>query len=272
MSFVLGDIVSATAADNTHLTVVLTAAKGALLEATRFYGGTAFNSIDTLDIEAGFAKDFAGTLHPTDAKANANLSVSAFVAGDAVIDLGLGGQLIKPWQVNGGKFYYFWDRSGDGIANLADATSHNALDINFTLNINGALESAANAVGTVGETDNTFRFADVLGVKVALPTLGAAANATGAQIGTAVGSVVTTDGSNAINPTYDDLMAIWDAYNGQGLLGNVAGVPPGWWMAGNYASATPAGLLHASLNLSTGTVINDNPEASTNLFVALQVL
>jgi hypothetical protein len=43
-------------------------------------------------------------------------------------------------------------------------------------------------------------------------------------------------------------------------------------MAGNYASATPAGLLHASLNLSTGTVINDNPEASTNLFVALQVL
>jgi predicted oxidoreductase (fatty acid repression mutant protein) len=271
VSFVLGDIVSATATDNTHLTVVLTAAKGALLEATRFYGGTALNNIDTLDIAAGFAKDFAGTLRPTDAKSNATLSVSAFVAGDAVIDLGLGGQLIKPWQVDGGKFYYFWDRSGDGIANLADATSHNALDINFTLNINGALESAANAVGTVGETDNTFRFADVLGVKVALPTLGAAADATGAQIGTAVGSVVASDGSNAINPTYDDLMAIWDAYNGQGLLGNVAGVPPGW-MAGDYASATPAGLLHASLNLSTGTVINDNPEASTNLFVALQVL
>ena len=271
VSFVLGDIVSATAADDTHLTVVLTAAKGALLEATRYYGGTALNNIDTLDIAAGFAKDFAGTLHPTDAKANATLSVSAFVAGDAVIDLGTGGQLIKPWQVDGGKFYYFWDRSGDGIANLADATSHNTLDSNFTLNINGAFESAANAVGTVGETDNTFRFADVVGVKVALPTLGAAANAAGAQIGTAVGSVVTSDGSNANNPTYDDMMAIWDAYNGQGLLGNVAGVPPGW-MAGNYASATPAALLHASLNLSTGTVVNDNPEASINLFVALQVL
>jgi hypothetical protein len=271
VSFVLGDIVSATATDNTHLTVVLTAAKGALLEATRYYGGTALNNIDTLDIAAGFAKDFAGTSHPTDAKSNATLSVSAFMAGDAVIDLGLGGQLIKPWQVDGGNFYYFWDRSGDGIANLADATSHNALNINFTLNINGALESAANAVGTVGETDNTFRFADVLGVKVALPTLGVAANATGAQIGTAVGSLVTTDGSNASNPTYNDLMAIWDAYNGQGLLGNVAGVPPGW-MAGNYASATPAGLLHASLNLSTGTVINNNLDANTNLFVALQVL
>ena len=123
----------------------------------------------------------------------------------------------------------------------------------------------------MGETDDTFRFADVLGVKVALPTLGAAADAIGAQIGTAVGSVVTTDGSNAINPTYDDLMAIWDAYNGQDRLGNVAGVPPGW-MAGNYASATPAGSLHASLNLSTGTVINNNLDANTNLFVALQVL
>ena len=271
VSFVLGDIVSATATDNTHLTVVLTAAKGALLEATRYYGGTALNNIDTLDIAAGFAKDFAGTLRPTDAKANATLSVSAFLAGDAVIDLGLGGQLIKPVQVDGGKFYYFWDRNGDGFANAADATSHNSLNSNFTLNIDGAFESAGNAVGSVGETDDTFRFADVLGVKVALPTLGAAADATGAQIGTAVGSVVTTDGSNAINPTYDDLMAIWDAYNGQDRLGNVAGVPPGW-MAGNYASATPAGSLHASLNLSTGTVINNNLDANTNLFVALQVL
>jgi hypothetical protein len=262
VSFELGDIVSATATDNTHLTVVLTADKGALLEATRFYGGTAFNSIDTLDIAAGFAKDFAGTLSPTDAKANATLRVSAFVAGDAVIDLGLGGQLIKPVQVDGGKFYYFWDRSGDGIANLEDATSHNSLDSNFTLNTDGA-------VGTVGETDNTFRFADVLGVKVALPTLGAAANATGVQNGTVVGSVDASIGSNLNNPTYDDMMAIWDAYNGQG--GNVAGVPPGW-MAGNYASATPAALLHAGLNLSTGTVDNDNPEDSINLFVALQVL
>ncbi len=262
VSFELGDIVSATAADNTHLTVVLTTAKGALLEATRYYGGTALNNIDTLDITAGFAKDFAGTLRPTDAKANATLSVSAFAAGDAVIDLGLGGQLIKPVQVDGGKFYYFWDRSGDGIANLEDATSHNSLDSNFTLNTDGA-------VGTVGETDNTFRFADVLGVKVALPTLGAAANATGVQNGTVVGSVDASIGSNLNNPTYDDMMAIWDAYNGQG--GNVAGVPPGW-MAGNYASATPAALLHAGLNLSTGTVDNDNPEDSINLFVALQVL
>ena len=95
-------------------------------------------------------------------------------AGDAIIDLGTSGKLIAPVQVEG-KWYYYWDRSGDGTsANTGslnsgvDYVNHNVLDGIFTKNSVGNLE----VVG--GYTSDDIRYGTINGVKLALPTLGAA--------------------------------------------------------------------------------------------------
>jgi hypothetical protein len=72
-NFTLSDISSAMASSTT-LTIVLTSAKGASLEATSGFGGA---TLDTLDIAAGFDRDLSGNAATTDAKANAGLSFTA---------------------------------------------------------------------------------------------------------------------------------------------------------------------------------------------------
>ena len=43
----------------------------------------------------------------------------------AVIDLGKNyGKLIQPVQVDGDHYFYFWDVSGDGVANPPDGNTH----------------------------------------------------------------------------------------------------------------------------------------------------
>ena len=127
--------------DGTHLTIVLASTKGTSLEATSGYGGT---TLDTLDVTAGFARDAAGNAATTDTTADGMLTPSAFVAGDAVIDLGSYGKLIAPVQVDGGQWYYHWDRSGDGTSadtgslnGGVDYTTHDVLDGIFTQDIGG---------------------------------------------------------------------------------------------------------------------------------------
>jgi hypothetical protein len=175
-----------------------------------------------------------------------------------------------------GKWYYYWDRSGDGtIANSTaagqtqinggnDNTNHNTLDGIFKYDINGTLNPNA---GT--DTTETFRYATLNGVQVALPTYGAGvdgsgkATPTGFKAGTAV-SDTTTD-----NPSYNDLLAIWDAHNGASTSQSISGVPAGW-QASRYWSATPSASGHASLALNNGNVNNIGDNLS--YYVALQVL
>jgi hypothetical protein len=176
------------------------------------------------------------------------------------------GNLIKPVYVDG-KWYFYWDRSGDGTSGSADYTTHDVLDGIFTFDRSG------NSGGN-GDTTNTFRYATLNGVDVALPTYGAAVNSSGIatppqgmdayQNGTAIDN--NPVGEN--NVTYDDLLAIWDAYNGSGTGTSTNGTPPGW-QASWYWSATPASYGHA--NVYYGGYVGYGTVGYGNVYVALEV-
>lgn len=173
-------------------------------------------------------------------------------AGDTVIDLGSYGKLIAPVQVDG-KWFYFWDRSGDGIANYDggalngghDYTTHNVLDGIFTEDINGNANPGS-------DTTDTYRYATLNGVRLALPTDG--------------DGTTTINYYLADNQNYTDLAEIWDTHN-SGFQST--GTPSGW---GDdvYWSATPSGSGHAEVNLYLGYVADGF--VLNNAFVALAVL
>ena len=207
------------------------------------------------------------------------------LAGQSVIDLGSYGKLIAPVQVDGGNWFYFWDRSGNGTnANTGtlnggvDYTTHDVLDGIFNQDINGVVENPGNGVGIVGDTDNTYRYATLNGVHLALPTAGGVTSAPfGAgginnfEPGTAVGSSPASTGSNAVNATYNDLLAVWDAYNGTGVGSTAIDGTPSGWQAHSYWSATPSASGHADVLLLGGHVVGGTAD-DINLYVALQVL
>jgi hypothetical protein len=256
VSFVLSAISSAKVTDDTRLEIVLTTSKGTSLEATSGFGGA---TPDTLDIAAGFAKDGLGNVATTDAAVNAPITL--VVPGNASIDLGAYGTLIAPVQVEGA-WYYFWD------AGANDLKTHDVLDGLFKYNSTGGLNP-----GTGTDTTDAYRFATLNGVKVALPTLGlSGAFTAGDQPGTAVGSATAANGSNATNNTYNDMLSIWDAYNGTDTGSSVSGLPTGWGSDGQsaYWSATTSPSGHALVDLNLGRVL----DLSDNLghYVVLQVL
>ena len=167
----------------------------------------------------------------------------------ASIDLGAYGKLINPVQVDGGKIFYYWDINGDGRVNAnevegivtnnrsGDTKSHNWLDDLFKLDINSSPNT-----GT--DSTDAYRFASVNGYRFALPTAGAVISyvtpPTGPidpvrKPGTSVGSTPPSVGSNVNNSTYDDMLAIWDAYNGK-RVGDFSpsGSPENWSEQGIY--------------------------------------
>ena len=187
---------------------------------------------------------------------------SSELADLSVINLGEYGKLIKPVHVDGGKVYYYWDRSGDGSsANVGtlnggtDLVSANALNDIFNLDVNGVkapdtvLSSEDITAGVRNAVTATYRYATLNGVRVALPTMGGVAvpgdleheygpNGHNApQPGTAVGAAVSAEGSNVVNSQYDDLLAVWDAYNGTGTGTYIVGTPPGWAGKDYYLAA-----------------------------------
>jgi len=211
-------------------------------------------------------------------------------AGEAVIDLGIYGKLIAPVQVEGA-WYYYWDRSGDGTsADIGalnggnDFVDHNVLDGIFTSTL---AQVTAGTVGTGTDTTDLIRYANLNGVKVALPTAnGGVAYPQGLaqqQNGTSYSDA--GPGTNGTTGTFNELLAIWDAYNGTGTGAGSAGAigaPAGWQTIGvagfgvaKYVSATPeidfitGGEDHASIS------INGFAGAWSDQFgihVALQVL
>lgn len=193
--------------------------------------------------------------------------VAESLAGQSVINLGAGnGKLINGVQVEG-KWYYYWDKSGDGTNAGEDYTTHDLLDGIFNHDVYGVTNTTVrNADGLYGTTD-TYRYATLNGVKVALPTYGgvnAIATDTGYKAGTAVSNNTTAE-----NTTYDDLLAIWDSYNGTTTGTDMNGTPSGW-LAGYYWSASPSSNGHAGVSLSVGGV--GDTSDTNNTYVALQVL
>ena len=196
------------------------------------------------------------TVVATDLAGNAsNSATSSFTydnyvspAGNAVINLNSYGNLIAPVQVEG-SWYYYWDRSGDGVWGAADRISY------FTLN--GIFTSSTVTLN---------------GVRVALPSLTISVfDENRNQAGTSYSDAgSTTNGTSSA--TYDSLLAIWDAYNGTGTGTNISGVPTNW-APNNYWSSTYKTNNNGPLNyitLNTGYVGNDEDNAL--MYVALRVL
>ena len=132
-----------------------------------------------------------------------------------------------------------------------------------------ALETLA-GIGNIGESNRTFT---LNGVQLRLPTDGLAGSTLtsgGYNPGTSWSNATlgwNTDPSS--NATYDDLYAIWDAFNGTGTGIGVVGAPSGWYV-GSYWSATPSASGHGDVNLSRGSVY-DSYDFNT-YYVAFEVL
>jgi len=265
VNFALGDIAYAVAVSDTQLEVTLGSDKSDALEATAGYAGLVK---DTIAITAGFSRDATGNAASLDGLNNAQITVSEGIAIPPSIDLGLYGKLIQPVRVDGGHWYYFWDRSGDGTSAGEDYTTHIVLDSLFKYDSSGQ----SNPIPGTGTTD-TYRFANLNGVTVALPTVNGLTSTgpsgiNNLQNGTGVGSTGASAGSAAFNGSYDDLLAIWDAFNGTSTVNYIQGVPPGW-KASSYWSALPSGTGHAFVMLDNGFVLGD--ANSRNGYVALEV-
>ena len=210
-----------------------------------------------------------------------------YTPGQAVIDLGVHGKLIHPVQVDAGRWYYFWDISGDGTSVLRPYDGNLLNGGNDYTSLSPAygpplrwtfyrdIDLNPNPDGL--KTTAKFRYAELNGVKLALPLIGDQSTEAivndpsvtdpgyfGSRNPTGIGSSVAGQGSSASNSNYDDLLAIWDAYNGTDsapTLG-LTGTPPGW-RAGLYHSATTFSISaptsyttfaegHAALSLGTG--------------------
>jgi hypothetical protein len=221
------------------------------------------NNVYNLNV---IATDAAGNA-TTQAVAITVTDVVESLAGQSVIDLGSYGKLIAPVQVEGA-WYYYWDRSGDGTNGGVDTTTHNVLDGIFTSTLS---EVNAGTTGPGTDTTDLIRYANLNGVKVALPTANGGVaypqSINNFQNGTSYTDAgVTTNGTTT---SFNELLAIWDAYNGTGTVTFASGTPSGW-QASIYWSATPSASGHSGVALGNGSVV-DYLDGNSR-YVALQVL
>jgi len=240
-------------------------------------GNNVYDFSVTASDAAGNAANQAVALTVTDVSESAS-----YTPGQTSINLGTYGNLIAPVQVEG-KWYYVWDMNGDlthssnqdtggqwgvdgSVVNTSgsgyqyDYTTHNVLDALFTQDINGNANPGA-------DTTNTYRYATLNGVHLALPTANSGMTYPNGVDAYQPGTTVANGASN--NTTYDELLAIWDAHNGTGTGVNMGGTPLNW-AASNYWSATPSASGHINVGLFGGYVGNYVDIAYT--FVALEVL
>ena len=259
---------SSSSTQGTGATVGSTAlASGALtINGTAIGAGA---SASAKDVSAAINLLTATTGVTATARATVSTAATPVSSGVAsVINLGSGnGQLIAPVQVDGGKWYYYWDRDGSGSANDADMYTSSG---NYTFSQLFAVfkEDVNGVVGA--STNNTYRYATLNGVRLALPTIGGSdslpygPNGFGSQPNT---SVVL----NEVNSAYDDLLAIWDAYATYSFVPErnysaYNGKPPGWHFD-SYISATPGNYMSA-VRIYDGLTFQGNWAATA----AIQVL
>ena len=149
----------------------------------------------------------------------------------------------------------------NGNPDAGDRFTHDELDAIFVYDANGNLRPS-----TLHDTNDTYRYDTINGYHLALPTDGKPTDHIGMNNGTAIDN--NPAGEN--NPTYNDLLAIWDAYNGSGTGQNTSGLPAGW-ADGIYASATPNGTTHHTwVDMLRGET-NTNWE-SDHYWAAVQVI
>ena len=176
--------------------------------------------------------------------------------GDPVIDLGSYGKLIRPVQVDGGNWYYYWDRSGDG-SSADTGTLNGGVDYTTRADLNPIFNENLSGQSVGATTTDTHRYAKLNNVWLALPTSGVTPLATGDKNGTSVGSATAANGSLADNPAYDDLLAIWDAYNGTGTGTQTNGTPTGWANASYWSSNTLTSSNYNVANVLTNGSFED---------------
>lgn len=220
-------------------------------------GNVTFKALPTV---SGAHNDYNLTITATDTAHNHTDHNVTLRVMNHMIDLGTYGLLIAPVHV-GGKWFYYWDRSGDGTSadtgalnGGVDDTTHDVLDGIFNRDINGVANTTVqNYDGNYGTT-NVYRYGTLNGVQVILPT-----------VGTSNLSEFLND-----NGSYVDLAAIWDSYNAGNTGYNASGTPDGWATGSYYHSATPSATGHAAIDLFNGGQIGD-PFDNVQSFVVLQV-
>ena len=195
------------------------------------------------------------------------------VGGDKPIDLGTFGKLIAPVQVEG-KWYYYWDRSGDGTSantgslnGSTDTVTHDTLDTIFKYDINGNLNPNA---GT--NTDSVYRYATINGVQLALPTSNGDITHVTNPAGTSA-----TGGGTTNNSVYDEMLAIWDNFNGTSTSTLISGAPTGWANAVYNTATLVSSTAHEVIGMPDGSTNPvgwpDNGVAPyTGAYAALQVV
>ncbi|MCE1161195.1 MAG: cadherin repeat domain-containing protein, partial [Burkholderiales bacterium] len=212
------------------------------------------------------------------------IDVYEYIAGQSIIDLGEYGQLINPVHIdNNGdgtldSWFYAWDMNGDGVHNTTEDTTgkidytgttvtnasgtgfrfdyvmHGFLDNIFNHDTNGVVNTSVQDFSGQFGTTNDYRYGEINGVKLALPTLGDGQ------------TNITSPNYRADNQSYSDLLEIWDSHNsGYQTAGNPVG-----WADGYFWSATLASVGHATPQFSNGFVSGHYDDYGA--YVALQVL
>jgi Ca2+-binding RTX toxin-like protein len=88
--------------------------------------------------------------------------------------------------------------------------------------------------------------------------------------GTSIGSATAALGDININESYNDLAAIWDAYNGTGTTSHLYGVPANW-AYGGYWSSTPAAVNNLKY-FSSGAGTFHESSSYNKGYVALELI
>jgi len=197
------------------------------------------------------------------------LSITA--AGLSKIDLGAVGHLIKPVEVEG-KWYYLLDVNKDGRLDTRDMLTHDQLEKYFT-------QTLSNENGGINTTNDQVHYGWFAAgsnnemIRASLPTLGLDSNLDWRTNKSPVNSPLE------LNKNYNDLIAIWDAFN-QGGGKSKSGIPSEW----NYSALTNHGKIwsstawfttpdfdmHAAFTLSKGDA--EYLEDFNSAYVVFQVL
>jgi hypothetical protein len=311
-SITASDIESVTLDSGSRLSIKLTTNMATTLESNAQWSLAGTATTDVLSVQAGFTRDAAGNVATTDGNAtirfnNINLGTHQGGTDTGTWSGNNSGSLINAVLVDDNRIFYAWDvnnNGGHGVGDMIElsgtsglaafmgkgASSNVTEDVasrSFSLNgINLRLPTDGNPA-SVNHVDpanlvSGTNFADARDIYIP----GNPVNALGtlhAGWYVAQGTANTAQqlhGDTSENPAYDDLLAIWDAFNGSGQGNSVyngsawlslnAGAPSDWGTLSRYWSATPSASGHAIVGLDAG-VLFDNSDISTR-YVAFEVL
>ncbi len=196
------------------------------------------------------ATDLAGNFTDKDVAITVDSSSSIYADAFATISLG---NLIGKVTVNDGHNYFFWDKSGDGLASSSDMMS---------------TDTARNSLGIGVYTKDGIK------LNLQLPEFGATLNwiesvaPLNLPMGYGILSGQPTLPNNDKNPLYIGLASIWDACSNP-ESNSPPGLPLGWGK-GYYASSTVSHSGYLQLELYIG--LFGASFSTTDAYVAVELL